>query len=201
MAGGDRRAKQYLFTVSLCNVVLFFHQDSCTSSLPLPALPGVTPSSEDHPGKLLAPRTCHTVQRYPWHPLPLLLAAKLCPLDWQEVFWFFICSFLKYGLWNLRFGIHFTMSLFKPSESRFKPLYLQVIIHQVWCSSACFIAGLAGRGTQLFQWRACDVLNRRVATAVHGITNGREISQAFLWFFRCTDTRRCLTVKFKSYTS
>ncbi|KFQ71716.1 MyoD family inhibitor domain-containing protein, partial [Phaethon lepturus] len=31
------------------------HQGSCTSSLPLAALPGVTPSGEDHPGKLLAP--------------------------------------------------------------------------------------------------------------------------------------------------
>lgn len=53
ITGGDTCAKPHLFTVSNCNVVLFFHQDSCTSSLPLPVLPGVTLSSEDHPGKLL----------------------------------------------------------------------------------------------------------------------------------------------------
>ncbi|NXT78781.1 MDFI2 protein, partial [Zapornia atra] len=53
VAGGATCAKSRLFTISLCNVVLFFHQDSCTSSLPLPALSGLTPSSEDHPDNQL----------------------------------------------------------------------------------------------------------------------------------------------------
>ena len=203
MAGGDTCAKPHLFTVSLCNVVLFFHQDSCTSSLPLPALPGVTPSSEDHPGRVLALCTCHTMQRYPWHPLPLLLADKSCPLDWQEKVFCFSFYFFFFEMWPSKPGVwvSFYYEFFQTKWVQFKPLYLQVIIHQVWCSSACFISGLNGHGTQLFQWWACDILNRQVARAVHGITNGREISQAFLWFFRCTDTRRCLMVKLKSYTS
>lgn len=45
----------YLILIPLQFCFFFLHQDRRTSSLPLLALPGVTPSSEDHPGKLLAP--------------------------------------------------------------------------------------------------------------------------------------------------
>lgn len=72
MAGGDLCAEPCLFTVCLCNIVLFFHQDSCTSSLTLPVLPRVTLSSENCPGKLLSLRTYCTMQRYTWHTFPLL---------------------------------------------------------------------------------------------------------------------------------
>ncbi|KFW07956.1 MyoD family inhibitor domain-containing protein [Eurypyga helias] len=50
----DKQNISWLKKVSLYNVVLFFHQDSCTRSLPLLVLPGVTPRSEDHPDKVLA---------------------------------------------------------------------------------------------------------------------------------------------------
>lgn len=50
---------------------------------------------------------CHTVAEIVRHPLPLLLADKLRPLDWQEkVFWISFYFFsLRYviGTWGLGF--------------------------------------------------------------------------------------------------
>ncbi|NWS15215.1 MDFI2 protein, partial [Pachyramphus minor] len=45
--------KHICLHLSLCNFVFFSHQDNRTSSLPLLALPGVTPSNEDHPDNQL----------------------------------------------------------------------------------------------------------------------------------------------------
>ncbi|KFP79912.1 MyoD family inhibitor domain-containing protein [Acanthisitta chloris] len=54
VAGGDSCAKPHLFTfIPLQFCFFFLHQDSRTSSLPLPVLSGVTPSSEDHPDNQL----------------------------------------------------------------------------------------------------------------------------------------------------
>lgn len=125
------------------------------------------------------------------------LKKKWCPLDrWPKVI--FLLPFLSLfcGVW-----VSFFCESFQTDWVQFKCLNLQVILHQVWCSSAGSISGLNGHGTQLLEWRARAILNRQAVTAVHRIGNGREISQAFLQCFLCTDIRRCLTVKLRSYTS
>lgn len=123
----------------------------------------------------------------------------LYPLDrWPKVFFFlpFPSLALFSGVW-----VSFLCLSFQTNWVQFKSLNLQVILHQVWCSSTGSISGLNGHGTQLLKWWARATLNRQAMTAVHRIGNGREISQAFLWCFFCADIRRCLTVKLRSYTS
>lgn len=179
MAEGDSCAKPHSFDTYPSSILFSsLHQDRRTSSLPLLALPGVTSSSEDHPGKLLSPCT----QRY---SLP---GRPLCPLNDQEkVFCFSLAfTFLKHCCQTLRFGFHRSM---RTKCVQIKPSYVQVFVHQVWCSSACVIWGLNGHGTQLFQWWACATLNRQVATAGH---RDNEC---------CTHTPTCLRGKLKSYRS
>lgn len=114
-----------------------------------------------------------------------LSGRQLYPLNQQEKvfrFSFYFCFFEALPS-NSEVCVSLFYEFFQIKRVQIKPLYVQVITHQVWCGFACVISGLNGHGTQLFQWRACDTLNRQVATAVHGIANGRGSSRAFFGAF------------------